>query len=363
MLTGCLPGLAGTGGRLLAPACSPAACSTHCQTALAQRRQSGAGAGSRRCWGPGGFSKPPAASGIADGACGARRVRSAAPCGGGGPAAWTLCIACGQLRRGQAARGRADGCRAAHGAVSATWCGAAPPQRRRRSAQARQTACLCLAAPQAPGAAAEAAALSDLSCAAAGEKRIGMPVQHSSGQGLPSGTALFGTGAAHRESARGPACSDRTPPQRPGSARGAQALLDSVATQPTGAVGAGSAPCSDSFGAAEALAEPSLVTISSLSPAEVDERRQDECALIGTGLCAGVAAAGSQVEGGPWICHIAYLAKNRFRNMSTVASYSTCLPARGVGRHASSPFEATGGARGCVAKRVTYLADAHHVNT
>ena len=314
MLTGCLPGLAGSGRRSLAPACSPAACSTHCQTALAQRLQSSAGAGSRRCWGAGGFSKPPAASGIADDACGARRVRSAAPSGGGGPAAWQcgatrLCIARGQLRRGQAAHCCADGCLAAHGAVSATRCGAARPQRRRRSARARRTACLCLAAPQAPGAAAEAAALSELACAAACESGIGMPVQHSSGRGLPSGKALFGNGAAHRESARAPACSDRTPLQRPGSARGAQALLDSVATQPTGAVGAGSAPCSDSSGAAEASAEPSLVAISSLSPAEVDERRQDECALVGTGLCAGVAAAGSHSVGGPWMCRTAYRAR------------------------------------------------------
>lgn len=311
MLTGCLPGLAGTGRCSLAPACSPAACSMHCQTALAQRLQSSAAASTRRCWGAGGSSKPPAASGIADDACRARRVLGAAPSGGGGSASWhcsatQLCNARGQLRRGQATRCRADGCLAAHCAVSAAHSGAARPQRCRRGAQARQTACLCLAAPQAPGASAEAAALDELACAAAGKTGIGVPKQRSSGQGLPSGKALFGNGATHREPARTAACSDRLPLQRPGSARGAQALLDSEATQPTGAVGAGSAPCPDSSGAAEASAQPSLVASASLSPAELNERRQDECALIGEGLCAGVAVAGCHIlGGGPRTCHIA----------------------------------------------------------
>ena len=293
MLTGCLPGLAGTSGRPLAEACSPAACSMHCQTALGQRLQSGAGASSRRYWGAGVVNQPPAAGGLADDACRARRVRRTGPRGGGRPAAWhggatQLCVSQLQLRRGQALRVCIDGYLAAHAAVSATQCGVGRSQRHRRLAQARRSACLCLAAPQAPGAAAEAAALNGLACAAAGEKGNGVPAQHSSGQGLPSGKALFGNGAVHRESERAAGRSDRLQIQRPGSARGAPALLDSVAAQPVGAV---SAPRCESSGAAEAAAQPSTAASASLSSAEVDERRPDECALVCTGLCAGAAAA------------------------------------------------------------------------
>ena len=291
MLRGCLPGLAGTGNGPRAAAHSPMSCGTHCQTALAQRLQSSAAASSRRHWGAGAYSSSPAASGGAEDAWIAQRVRGAAPSGGGRPAAWhcgatQLWTSHVQPRHGKAPRCCADGCLAAHGAVSAARRGAAPPQRSRRCTQARRTARLCLAAPQAPGAAAEAAALSELACVAAGEHGNGAPAQHLTGQGMPPGRALFGNGAARREPAHAAACSNSLPVQRPGSARGGQALLDSRATQPAGAVGAVSAPCSDSSGAAEAAAQPSTVPTVLLSSAEVDERRQDECALACIGLCA-----------------------------------------------------------------------------